>query len=121
MPTTCRRGQGEAKDYEDFVPVPPLFLLGTAKGSRSGRPRPIQEEMPSVSQPPNPAGDERAARVVRAAIRAYLDGVTASDWLVSPNAALDGRSPLSVAKESEEGCARVCAALEAARSAASPG
>jgi len=56
--------------------------------------------MLNASQPPNPAGDERAARVVRAAIRAYLDGVTASDWLVSPSRALEGRSPLSVAKES---------------------
>jgi len=77
--------------------------------------------MAGVSEPSNPSADDRAARVVRAAIRAYLDGVTASDWLVSPSAALDGRSPLSVAKESEEGCARVCAALEAARSTASPG
>jgi uncharacterized protein (DUF2384 family) len=76
--------------------------------------------MIDVSQPSNPAADERAARVVRAAIRAYLDGVTASDWLVRPSAALDGRSPLSVAKESDDGCARVCAALEAARSAATP-
>jgi uncharacterized protein (DUF2384 family) len=76
--------------------------------------------MLSAPQSPNPAADERAARVVRAAIRAYLDGVAASDWLVSPSAALDGRSPLTVAKESDDGCERVCAALEAARSAANP-
>ncbi len=73
--------------------------------------------MISVFQPSNPAADDRAARVVRAAIRAYLDGVGAADWLVMPCAALDGRSPLSVAKESDDGCARVCAALESARSA----
>jgi uncharacterized protein (DUF2384 family) len=71
--------------------------------------------MVSVSQPLNPAADERARRVVRAAIRAYLDGVSAADWLVMPCPALEGRSPLSVAKESEDGCARVCAALDAAR------
>jgi uncharacterized protein (DUF2384 family) len=76
--------------------------------------------MVGVSQTSNPAADERAARVVRAAIRAYLDGVTVADWLVLPCPALDGRSPLSVAKESEDGCERVCTALESARSAASP-
>lgn len=73
--------------------------------------------MVSVSQSLSPAAEERATRVVRAAIRAYLDGVKAADWLVTPNTAFDGRSPLSVAKKSEGGCERVCAALDAARAA----
>jgi uncharacterized protein (DUF2384 family) len=76
--------------------------------------------MAIVSQAPNPVADERATRAVRAAIRAYLDGVRAADWLVATNPAFDGRSPLSVAKESEEGCLRVCAALDGARSAPTP-
>ncbi len=76
--------------------------------------------MLSASPPSNQAVEERAARVVRAAIRAYLDGVMAADWLVTPNGGFDDRSPLAVAKESDAGCARVCAALEAARPATPP-
>jgi uncharacterized protein (DUF2384 family) len=67
--------------------------------------------MTGIAQPPNPAADDRAARAVRASIRAFLDGVKAADWLVTPNPEFNGRSPLSVAKDSEDGCTRVLAML----------
>ncbi len=57
--------------------------------------------------------DDRAYLVVRMAIRAFGDSVRAADWLVQPNTALAGASPLSVAKASMVGCARVCQALNA--------
>ena len=57
--------------------------------------------------------DDRAKLVVRMAIRAFGDGVRAADWLVSPSERFGGRTPLSIAKESMVGCARVCQTLDA--------
>ncbi len=56
---------------------------------------------------------DRASLVARMAMRAFGDSVRAADWLVLPNVALFGRSPLVVAKDSMVGCARVCQALDA--------
>jgi uncharacterized protein (DUF2384 family) len=57
--------------------------------------------------------DDRAYLVARMAIRAFGDCIRAADWLVQPSTALAGRSPLTVAKDSMIGCARVCQALDA--------
>lgn len=59
------------------------------------------------------AAEVRARDAVRKAIAAFGDGVVASEWLARPNPALDNRPPLHVARESEEGLARVVDLLAA--------
>ena len=55
---------------------------------------------------------ERALLVVRMAIQAFGCGDQAGNWLLKPNGLFDGVAPLSVARLSVEGCARVCRLLD---------
>jgi uncharacterized protein (DUF2384 family) len=56
--------------------------------------------------------EDRAQLVVRLATLVFGDGVRAADWLVHPNDAFSGLTPLLVAKQSMVGCARVCQTLD---------
>jgi hypothetical protein len=56
--------------------------------------------------------EERAKLAVRMATLVLGDGVRAADWLVHPNDAFGGLTPLFVAKQSMLGCARVCQTLD---------
>ncbi len=58
------------------------------------------------------SADERATRVVKAAIQLFADGTRATNWTRTPSLEFSGRSPLEVARENENGCRAVCALLE---------
>ena len=61
------------------------------------------------------AAEERATRVLVAAIECFGLGGRATRWLTTPNPILEWDVPLAVAKKSEEDCQLVCDVLKVLR------
>lgn len=51
--------------------------------------------------------EEPVHLIVRAAVRAFGDGVRAAEWLAAPNPALEGRRPIIGVRERPEDCQTV--------------